>query len=557
VSDDEPAALSAGGADMVTERERPVTFRDLFGVSEYRAVYLALLVNWLGDYLARAAITVLVYQQTSSVLLSAASFAVSYLPWLVGGPLLAALAERYPYRRVMVISDLIRMFMIALVAIPGLPIPVILVVLFLGTLASPPTQAARSAILPLLLTRERVVVALAVNATTIQAVQVIGYFAGATIATALNPRLAIAAVAVAFGLSALIISLGVQQRPAAASRAQRTHLLRETGEGFRLVFGHRVLRAIALLVFTLTMFAIVPEGLAAAWAAQGNPDPTTRGIDQGMIMAAAPVGWVIGGLAVSRLAGPATRQRLIKPFAVLAPLALVPALAGPPAEIVAVLAMLSGVAQGGLMPTLQGMFVLALPHGYRARAYGVMQGGMQLVQGSAVLVTGVLADLAGIPVVVGLWSVGGVLLMGVLAARWPSAQTFDQSIAAATASSPQPEAAPAHLRATPEADSGAHRAPASLDTRPAGAHRPRPTNLAEADEARRQAPAAEPRWRPVTAAQPQEAQLNGAGDSPGETQDLGRHLEPHPIPARPDANAERVSAGFRRPPRIFPTSKNR
>ena len=488
MSDEQPAARPVGEADTVTERERRVTFRDLFSISEYRAIYLALLVNWLGDYLARAAITVLVYQQTSSVLLSAASFAVSYLPWLVGGPLLAALAERYPYRRVMMISDLIRMFMIALVAIPGLPISLILVVLFLGTLASPPTQAARSAILPLLLTRERVVVALAVNATTIQAAQVVGYFAGATIASALNPRLAIAAVAVAFGLSALIIALGVRHRPAAASRAQRSHLLRETGEGFRLVFGHRVLRAIALLVFTLTMFAIVPEGLAAAWAAQGNTDPAERGIHQGMIMAAAPVGWVIGGLVVSRLASQATRQRLIRPFAVLAPLALVPALAAPRAEMVALLALVSGVAQGGLMPTLQGMFVLALPHGYRARAYGVMQGGMQLMQGGAVLVTGVLADLATIPLVVGLWSVGGVVLMGALALRWPSPKTFDEAATAAAASIPPLEA------------------PETKAHRPAGAHRARPADLAEADEERQQVRPAEPRWR-TQPSQPEEARL--------------------------------------------------
>jgi MFS family permease len=584
VSDDRPAARTADKADVVTERERPVTFRDLFSVSEYRAVYLALLVNWLGDYLARAAITVLVYQQTSSVLLSAASFAVSYLPWLVGGPLLAALAERYPYRRVMVISDLIRMFMIALVAIPGLPVPVILVVLFLGTLASPPTQAARSAILPLLLSRERVIVALAVNATTIQAVQVIGYFAGATIATALNPRLAIAAVAIAFGLSALIIALGVRQRPSASSRAQRTHLLRETGEGFRLVFGHRMLRAIALLVFTLTMFAIVPEGLAAAWAAQGNPDPATRGIDQGMIMAAAPVGWVIGGLAVSRLASPAMRQRLVRPFAVLAPLALVPALTAPSAQIVAVLALLSGVAQGGLMPTLQGMFVLALPHGYRARAYGVMQGGMQLTQGGAVLVTGVLADRTSIPVVVGLWSVGGTLLMAALAAHWPTAKTFDEAIAAAAASAPPPPEAPPETapetapRRTPLEAAKRARHLAPEDTRvaaptravvsaPTSAHLARPANLEEADEILRQVQPAEPHWRPQPA-RPAETRLNGTlngaqsnatPDPAGDTQDLGRRLEPHPFPSRataPDGSAMRVATAGGRPPRTMPDREN-
>ena len=53
--------------------------------------------------------------------------------------------------------------------------------------------------------------------------------------------------------------------------AHRSHLLRETSEGFRLVFGNRVLRSVAVMVFALIPFAIVPEGLAAAWAAQTNP----------------------------------------------------------------------------------------------------------------------------------------------------------------------------------------------------------------------------------------------------------------------------------------------
>jgi MFS family permease len=460
VSDDTPAAPPADQAGAVRGTDRPATFRDVFAVSEYRAVYLALLVNWLGDYLARAAITVLVYQQTQSVLLSAASFAISYLPWVVGGPLLAALAERYAYRRVMIVCDLLRMVMVGLVAIPGLPVGVVLALAFLGMLTSPPTQAARSALLPLLLGRDRVVVALAINATTVQAAQVIGYMVGATVAAAASPRLAIAGVALTFGLSALILATGVRGRPPARSPAQRSHLLHETAEGFQLVFGNRVLRPIAVLVFTLTMFAIVPEGLAAGWAAEVNPDPSSRGFDQGLIMAAGPVGWIIGGLMISRLVSPAVRQRLIRPLAIVAPLALVPALAAPPVEIVALLTMISGIAQGGLMPTLNGLFVLALPHGYRARAFGVMQGGLQISQGGAVLVTGLLAQESSVPITVGLWSVGGVLLMIAMAARWPSAARFERAIAEAAAATPEQAE-----QTQPVTTTARHRVPAASATR--------------------------------------------------------------------------------------------
>jgi MFS family permease len=442
VSDD-PATLAATKAAEVTESDSPVMFREVFSVREYRALYFSLLVNWMGDYLSKAAITVLVYQQSRSVLLSAAAFAVSFLPWVIGGTLLSALAERYSYRQVLILADLTRMVLIALLLVPHMPIAFLLALLFLSSLGAPPTQSARSALLPLVIDRRRLPTAIALNATTGQAAQVVGYLAGATLATALSPQVALATDAVTFGVSAALVALGVRPRPAARTRDEHTHLLRESGEGFRLVFGHPALRAIATMAFVLTMFAIVPEGLAAAWAAQTDPDGATQGFNQGLIMAAGPVGFVVGGILVSRLVSAYRRTRLIRPLAVLSAVALVPAITGPPASVVAILVALAGIAQGGLMPTLNGKFVLILSHGYRARAFGVMQSGMQLCQFLAVILTGLLAERFWLPLVVGAWSIGGTIAMAVLAARWPSPATFAAATeqAAAEPSAAEPSAA--------------------------------------------------------------------------------------------------------------------
>jgi MFS family permease len=394
------------------------TFRQLFAVAEFRTLYTAAALSFVGDYLAKAAITVLVFQQTRSVALSAASFALTYLPWVAGGPVLAALAERYPYRRVMVVCDLVRMVLIGTVAaVPGLPVPVLLALIFVAMLANPPTQAARSALMPQVLPRELLVTGLAVNTSTSQAAQVVGYLAGAAVSAALDPRVALAADAATFAVSAAVLRWGLRARGPALSDRHRSHLLRETGEGFRLVFGTPRLRSIAVLVFSLTLFAIVPEGLAAAWA-QESGDGTAQGLAQGMIMAAGPAGFILGGLIMGRFV-PAERQtRLIRPLAVLAPAALIPALTAPPAPVVALMALVSGFAVAGLMPVLNGIFVLCLPHGFRARAYGVMQGGLQLTQGGAVLATGLLAQRFGVPLVVGAWSVAGLVLMTTIVVRW-------------------------------------------------------------------------------------------------------------------------------------------
>ncbi|MGW4497754.1 MFS transporter [Micromonospora sp. NPDC004336] len=409
--------------------EGPATFREVFADREYRAVFSASALSWIGDYIAKAAVTLLVYEETRSVALSAAAFAVSYLPWLVGGPLLATLAERHRYRQVMVACDLVRMAMMVGIAIPGIPVELILALLFVTTLANPPSQAAKSALIPLILTGDRLVLGLSINSSVGQAAQVVGYLAGAAIA-AFNPTVALLVNAATFALSAALVRFGVADRPPAMTAAHRSHLLRETAQGFQIVFGTPVLRAIAVLVFTAMLFSVVPEGLAAAWANE-HAGGLDAGAAQAIIMAASPVGFIVGGLVVSRAFGPDRRLSLMRPLAVLSPLALVPALFDPPPLVVALLAAASGFAVAGMLPVANGLFVRALPTGFRARAFGVMATGIQVIQGLAVLVTGLLSERYPIPVVVGVWSAVGVLLMALAGLRWPSRSTVDAAIEAA------------------------------------------------------------------------------------------------------------------------------
>ena len=60
--------------------ERTATFREIFGVGEFRALFGATVLSWVGDYLAKIAVTVLVFHQTGSAGAAAAAFAISYAP---------------------------------------------------------------------------------------------------------------------------------------------------------------------------------------------------------------------------------------------------------------------------------------------------------------------------------------------------------------------------------------------------------------------------------------------------------------------------------------------
>lgn len=421
-------------SDARPGQEGPATFRDVFGQSEFRVIFAANTLSWVGDYLARAAVAVLVLRETNSVALSAAAFAASYLPWLVGGPLLSALAERHHYRRVMVVCDLLRMALMALVAMPRMPTWSVFALIFLATLANPPSQAARSALMPHILTGDRLVVGLSALTSAGQAAQVVGYLIGATVA-ALNPNIALLVNAVTFAVSAVLVRFGLRERPPAMAEAHRSHLLRETVQGFQIVFERPVLRAIAVLVFSAMLFSIVPEGLAAGWAADRTDGRMNTGTAQGLIMAAVPVGYILGGLTISRLVGPTRRLTLMRPLMIIAPATLVPALFNPPPAVVALLAAGCGFAVAGLVPIANGLFVQALPDGFRARAFGVMASGTQIIQGAAVLATGALAERFSVPTVVGAWSAAGVLIMTVAALAWPRPQVINDAIETARAES--------------------------------------------------------------------------------------------------------------------------
>ena len=438
-------------ADDDDRAERTVTFSEVFRIGEYRAIFATTQLAEAGEHMAKAAVTALVFFVTDSVVLTATTFAISYAPWVVGGPFLAALAERLRYRAVMVTSDVLRAAIlggVAALAVTLLPsttqtaatghvpgaIWLILVLLFAESLLAPPALAARSAVLPLVLEGERVTLGLAVNQTGRQATQVLGYMAGALIAI-VDPALALVINSATYLLTAAIIRFGLRDWAPAMRAEDRSHLLRETREGFQIVFGTPTLRAIATVVFASMLFAIVPEGLAITWAEDlAQDDSARRGLYQGLIMIANPVGHAIAGMLLVRLLRPSVRSRLVRYFVVAAPLALVPALLSPGIGGVVAMTMISGLAIAGMLPTLNGIFVQILRHGYRARAFGVMNSGMQLAQGGAVLAVGAITGVAGLPlpVVVGAWSAGGVALTLFLAFRWPRPEVFHAAIASAT-----------------------------------------------------------------------------------------------------------------------------
>src|SRR5215831_8321986 len=127
------------------------TFRQVFGIREFRALWLAQLLSVAGDQLARVAMTVLVYDRTRSALLTALTYALTFLPWIVGGVALSGLADRLPRRQVMIACDLARLALVLLMVLVSLSpsaaaLWTMVALLFFVTLLDSPFKSARSAL---------------------------------------------------------------------------------------------------------------------------------------------------------------------------------------------------------------------------------------------------------------------------------------------------------------------------------------------------------------------------------------------------------------------------
>ena len=121
------------------------TFRDVFAVREFRALWFSEILSVAGDRLALVALTLLVFQQTRSPLLTAVVYASGYVPWVIGGLFLADVADRRPRRSVMVFCDVVRTVLVAAMAVPHVPIGALVALLFAATMFAPPFESARAA----------------------------------------------------------------------------------------------------------------------------------------------------------------------------------------------------------------------------------------------------------------------------------------------------------------------------------------------------------------------------------------------------------------------------
>lgn len=375
---------------------------------EFRALWLAEVQSLIGDQLTIVALAILVYDRTGSALLSAVVYSLTFLPALAGGLGLSQLADRYPRRTVLVVSSLIQGVLIAIMAIPGTPLALLCGLVVLARLANAPGNAAQNALTREVFTDDDLYLkSQDIRGISTNTAMLLGLAGGGLLVSHVGASWALALDAATFLLSAAVVRFSVSRRAAASDG---------NGSWFgavKQVFGNRHLRVMIWFSW-LVGLAVIPEGLAAPLAAEMGVGKQAVG----WLLAADPLGFVIGAFLLSRFVSAEQRRKLLGVLAALPMVALI-AFALQPGLIPALLLLAAAGAAGAYLITVSATFITWVPNELRGGAGGVYRTGLRVAQGIGAGLGGLAADRLGSATsAIALAGVVGLLLAVLVALSW-------------------------------------------------------------------------------------------------------------------------------------------
>lgn len=362
-----------------------LSYRSALRVSEFRALLAEQLLSVGALSIAAVALTVLVFRRTHSPLLASLTFALSFLPYLIGGALLSGLVDRVRPRELAAGSDLIGAGLLAAIALPHVPLAVLFALLTVNGTLSSLGSGARAALVRASVPVHAYVPGRSLLRIAAQLAQIAGNAAGGVLLAVLRPGGILLLTAALSLLAGAAIRLGVADHPSRGT-GNDARLLHDSLRGAGQILGHRPLRQLLLFGWLAPMFAVAPEAVAAPYVAAHHDSAQLVG----WWLLALPVGLIGGELAGVRLLSAHRQQRLVAPVAAAGfipylAFAVDPAIPG--AIALLVIAGASGLYVLGLDARIRD----ASPPELFARTMTLSSGGLMALQGLGFVLAGAVA----------------------------------------------------------------------------------------------------------------------------------------------------------------------
>jgi len=233
--------------------------RALFSVTNFRFFLGGVTLVELADGLRSVVIILWVYQVSQGNGLAVAAFtAADLLPRLIFGPLLGAMADRYPRRKLLIGAEAVRMGVAIgqVVAVTFGSLGALWVLVGLSSAADVLSASVRGAMLPQIVTKDLLQQANAVVTTVRQGALMTGPPLGALVFTKLGAVAAFAFDAVFFAASALLAT-GLHGLPKPEGSSAQPRLLAKAAAGWRYVAGYPPIR----LLFLISLLSFIGAGI--------------------------------------------------------------------------------------------------------------------------------------------------------------------------------------------------------------------------------------------------------------------------------------------------------
>ncbi|HEX4109858.1 MAG TPA: MFS transporter [Solirubrobacteraceae bacterium] len=379
-----------------------LSYRDALVSREFRVLLATQLLETGGLSVAAVALTVLVYRRTGSPLLASLTFALGFLPYVLGGSLFSGLVDRVRPRTLAASCDAVSALVVATMALPGLPLPLLFALLLAtGTLASI-SSGARGALTRGTLSAAGYVPGRSLLRISSQLSQIIGNAAGGALLLLVGTHGALLVNAGALALASLTLRLGIGEHPITGVRGVHT-LLRDSLRGARAVLALPDLRRLLLGGWFVPLFSVAPEALAAAYVAEHHASSAVVG----WWLVALPVGIISGDLLAVRLLSPRGQRRLMAPVAAAGFVPYLAFAANPPIAVAIALLVLSGTSSMYALG-IDARVREASPPQLFARVMAVNSSGLMALQGIGFALAGAMGQAIGPGWAVALAGVGGI-----------------------------------------------------------------------------------------------------------------------------------------------------
>jgi MFS family permease len=356
------------------------TYRELFGVGEFRVLFVSTCLNVAAGSVSSLALGTLTYAETRSPLLSAFAMFGGPLVRLVSSWLLLSLSDLWRPRTSLMVAAGGLAAANAVQAIPGLSWQARFVVLLLPWVLLSATGGSLMALVSEILPEGAFVLGRSTLNIAVGVMQIAGYGAAGLLLLALDTGQLFAGAAGAGVLTALLVRLGLRDRP---PRAVGTAISRSRAVN-RLVLGSPVVRPVYLALW-------VPNGLVVGCEALFVP---YGGRHAGFLFSAAAAGMLVGDIGMGRFVPAPLRDRLVEPARLLLATPYLAFFLHPGLPAACALSLVASVGYCASLPLQERLLTRTAPD-VRGHVLGLNSLGMMSMQGLGALAAGAVATLLG------------------------------------------------------------------------------------------------------------------------------------------------------------------